>query len=152
MEAQAAEEAKMGAATHAMVVQANATPQVPLSSALPMVQIFCPECREPKTVDMNSFWNRDNANRFSNAKCTSQVCKRKPHRIGKWFRRRNQDNATIQAWLSLNTCLNYKEIPARITLEFYNTHATDEVAASTTSKHQPPTLAAPTAKRGRRCS
>ena len=150
MEAQAAEETKMGAATHAVVVQANANPRVPLSSALPMVQIFCPACSEPKTVDMNSLWEKDSTIRFRNATCASQVCKSKPHRIGKWLRRRK--DATIQAWLTLNTCLKYKERPAHMTVEVYNTQETDDVAMRTALKRKSPIVSAPTAKRERKSS
>ena len=93
-----------------------------------MVDIFCPGCSEPKTIDMEMFWEDEGRSRFKNERCLSKVCKQKVYKIGRWLRMRHDADATIRAWLYQNSCLRDSARPARMTLDLYCTQPKDAVA------------------------
>ena len=94
-----------------------------------MVDIFCPGCSEPKTIDMEMFWEDEGRSRFKNERCLSKVCKQKVYKIGRWLRMRHDADATIRAWLDQNSCLQDSARPARMTLDLYCTQPKDAVVA-----------------------
>ena len=95
-----------------------------------MVNMFCPECSEPKKEAMERFWQTDGRkSRFKNERCLSPVCKKKAHKIGRWLRMQHDADTTIRAWLAQNNCLRDIAKPTQMTLELYCTQPKDAVAA-----------------------
>ena len=95
-----------------------------------MVDMFCPRCSEPKTIDMDLFWDFETSSRFKNARCLSTACKRKCYKIGGWLRVRHDADATIRAWLEQNSCLQDSCRPTRMTVDLYRTQPKDAVVTS----------------------
>ena len=94
-----------------------------------MVIIFCCVCEQEKDIDMNMFWQKSTQrNRFQEVRCV--FCKNS-NRLGKWLRRRQETNNSIEEWLRHNNALaKNKDRPAYMTVDLYRMQNINEERAS----------------------
>ena len=144
-----AEEERMRQANKAMVIPSNIQPSFNAHthvqdqpSCKPMVTIYCSGCDHGKELDMNMFWHKTKEkHRFQKISCIS--CK-KSCRLGKWLRRPQEADNSIEEWLKHNNAIaKDKDRPAYMTVDLYlSQNIKEERALKRNAPHDAPTKTA----------
>ena len=134
---------------HATIFEGTHTHAQDQPSCKPMVTIYCSGCDHGKELDMHMFWHKINGtNRFQKISCIS--CK-KSSRLGKWLRRPQEADNSIEEWLTYNNAIaKDTDRLAYMTVELYLTQNTkEERALKRNAPHDAPTTTAKQQKKTR---